>query len=119
MNHKIYNIYRPFVEDKNHVSSEDFVRKTAHFTEYFLFGVFCITAALILKRKSRIWYIPLFLGIPVALFDEKIIQKFLVAGRTSSFKDALLDNIGFYFAVLMILLVRFVCKKTKRHLKVR
>lgn len=117
VNHKIYNIYKPFVEDKNHITSEDFVRKTAHFTEYFLLGVFCSAAALFLRKKSRLWFIPLFLGIPVALFDEKIIQKFLVPGRTSSLTDALLDNIGFYSAVIIVFLVCLVWKKAKNHSK--
>lgn len=115
ISHKIYNIYKPFAEDKNHITSEVFVRKTAHFTEYFMLGILSGIAALILKRKNRFWYAPLFFGIPVALFDEKFIQRFMVPGRTSSLKDALLDNIGFYFAVLIITLVYFIYKKVKVH----
>lgn len=113
INHKFYNIYKPFVENKDKITGEDFVRKTAHFTEYFMLGILSGIVAIILKRKSKFWYASLFIGIPVALFDEKFIQKFMVPGRTSSLRDALLDNIGFYFAVIIVIFANFIYKKVK------
>lgn len=81
------------------------MRKSAHFIEYFIFGVFCSILAILWRKNRFLLLIPLLLGVLTALKDEMIIQRFLVTGRTSTMKDVLLDSIGFYLAAIMVFAV--------------
>lgn len=110
---RFFKIYAPFVRDKNHITLEEFVRKSAHFTEYFIFGIICGTAALYFRRQYKLWYLTLLCGVPVSFIDERLIQRCLVTGRTSSYKDVLLDCIGFYFAIAFALLFAAILKYIK------
>lgn len=106
-------LYTPFLESNTGLTDDFIIRKTAHFTEYFVFGFFCTAAAAALKRnRLRLWPCLLFAGPVVAFIDEKFIQLYLTVGRTSSYRDVLLDSIGFYAAVIffsvIILLVRMI-----------
>lgn len=113
INHKYFKIYAPFVKDPNNITLEEAVRKTAHFTEYFALGLLCAVCGSLLYRH-RYSVIFLFLGAATALLDERVIQLHLVAGRTSSYKDVLLDCIGFYSAfaifILIVLLIRGILR---------
>jgi VanZ family protein len=104
VNHSLYQIYAPFVEDKTNISSEEFVRKTAHFIEYFALGVICYICAYFFRKRAKWWPAPLLCALPVALIDEMFIQRYIVSGRRSAFTDVLLDCTGFYCAVLLIVL---------------
>lgn len=67
-----------------------FVRKAAHFLEFFLLGLLlCLDAGRLGIR--RIW-LPLGLGLLAALTDETI-QRF-VPGRSGELADVLLDFVG-------------------------
>lgn len=101
VDHRLFSIFTPFVE-RPPVTSEAFIRKSAHLTEYFILGLICVQAFWLLKRRRhRFAPLPLLLGPVVSIFDERIIQLFLVSGRTSSYRDVTLDSIGFYSAVLL------------------
>lgn len=83
-------------------ASELLLRKTAHFSEYFILGVITAISAVILKRtKLKYFFFVYIAGPVVALTDEMIIQKYLSFDRTPSLVDALIDCIGFYLAVLL------------------
>jgi Predicted integral membrane protein len=101
----LYWFFAPFAGENGAVSGEAVVRKAAHFTEYFVLGLFCAKAARVLIRRRLRFLVPfpLLCGPVVSLFDERFIQLFLVAGRTASYMDVLLDCIGFYCAVLLFL----------------
>lgn len=116
VNRSLYDIYRPFVENPAKINGEDFVRKTAHLTEYFILGTCCVLLFVLERRRAgrRAWLL-FGVGPAVALIDEKVIQKYLVVGRTSSLKDAALDSIGFFLAfavgLALALLRRRVLKR--------
>lgn len=106
---KYFKIYAPFVEDPNNITFEDAVRKTAHFTEYFALGLLCAVIGCNLYRH-RYSVIFLCIGAVTALIDERVIQLHIVAGRTSSYKDVLLDCIGFYSAFALFALIVLIIR---------
>lgn len=114
INPDIYKIVATFVEDKSHITGEDFVRKTAHFTEYFILGLFFGGAFIRFRKKSKRSFLLLLGGFLVAFIDERLVQQFLVSDRTSSYKDVLLDCIGFYLAAALLLLIYFIARKIRR-----
>lgn len=113
---KIYGIFSPFVPGR--ITEEIFVRKTAHFSEYFIFGAVCSMASLYWRRIPFIRVLPLLLGPFAALNDEMVIQRYLTVGRTSAIKDVLLDSIGFYtaaavvfFAAIILFILKFIFRR--------
>lgn len=99
-----YQIYRPFLNPGETADRDLFFRKSAHLAEYFLLGVFS-SVLLYVGSFSGTWrpnqLAFFFCGPLTALVDEKILQQYLVAQRTSTYQDVLLDSIGFYAAVLL------------------
>ncbi len=89
-----------------------FVRKFAHFFEFFVLGTLVFSNCLIVKKtynKSFFGY-GLFAVLFVAVTDE-FIQLF--TGRTSMVKDVLIDFLGAFCGLLIILLFDFISRKTK------
>lgn len=87
------------------VFTQFMVRKMAHFTEYFIFGiVLTITTRIIWKSfKSHIFFeLFLFLAVPVA---DETIQMFFDE-RTSNVLDVLIDFSGCVVGMLIYILVR-------------
>lgn len=117
INSGMYRVFAPFVADKSRITAEVFVRKAAHFTEYFILGIFCAVCFIIFRKKSRRWAAALLSGFPVAFIDERVIQRFFVVGRTPSYKDVLLDCIGFYCAVGLTLIIFLIYLLIKRLLR--
>lgn len=68
-----------------------FVRKAAHFTEYFVLG-FLFSNAFYFTRQKLLFVWPLSLSALYALSDE--IHQHFVPGRACSFKDVLIDCLG-------------------------
>lgn len=113
INEKYFKVYAPFVEYPNNITLEEAVRKTAHFTEYFVLGLLCaVCGCFVYRHRYSVAF--LCVGAVTALVDERVIQLHLVAGRTSSYKDVLLDCIGFYSAfalfVLIVLIIRGILR---------
>lgn len=115
IDHSVYRIYTPFVKAGVKISSDEFIRKTAHFCEYFFLGVICSVCAGYFRKRSKLWPVPLFCALPVSLADELIIQRYFVSGRGSSFNDAVLDCIGFYCAVIVIAIIIAIMYFIRRH----
>ncbi|GAC1678000.1 MAG: hypothetical protein PVS2B2_14830 [Candidatus Acidiferrum sp.] len=90
-----------------------FIRKCAHFTEYFIFS-------LLLHRAVRAgrdgwrgsWALTAFLIAAVYSGLDEFHQSF-VASRTASPYDSLLDSTGAFFALLALFLWYRVTSKTK------
>ncbi len=95
----------------NIILTENFVRKTAHFVEFFVLGVllFATVRSFITKLGTRILYAPC-VGFLVACIDE-FIQRFS-DGRSCQFSDVLLDFSGVCTAVFVLLLVSKLCKSS-------
>ena len=80
------------------------VRKTAHFIEYAVLGIFLFGAWTDRKRKSLInIIIPFIVGAVYALSDE--LHQLLVAGRAGMFSDVLLDSSGVISGILIVFLI--------------
>ena len=81
-----------------------FVRKLAHFFEYFALGVECAAVTVYLAGKAVTPYIwaDLFVVLMVAVIDE-FVQSFV--GRTSLVADVLLDFSGAVAGIVLALLV--------------
>ena len=77
-----------------------FVRKTGHFTEYFIFSLLILRGIRAGRKKFRLaWMAIALLAVATyASFDE-FHQRF-VPGRTAAVSDVVLDTIGGAFAQL-------------------
>ncbi len=86
-----------------------FVRKLAHFGEYFLFGLvaaFSLHAVCSQRGRRAALYLSFAVGPLVALLDEKVVQAYLSRGRTALFRDVLLDSCGYLAGLFLVLAVR-------------
>lgn len=79
-----------------------FVRKCAHFTEYFILGILSFVSMLEIKDKKG-YHFALVYCVSIACIDE-IIQLF-VDGRAGKFVDILLDSIGSVTGIFVLYLV--------------
>lgn len=85
-----------------------YVRKTAHFTLFFLFGLFLITAMLISYEKkysvAKIFVMSMIIALIYAISDE--VHQIFVPERGPGVKDVLIDFSGSMTAFLSFMLVR-------------
>lgn len=90
------------------------VRKTAHFTEYF---ILYWLAVLVFKnyveiKKARIYSLAIVLG--YAITDE--VHQYFIPGREMAFRDVMIDFSGGLFGCLIdLLLHKFKNKKVNRN----
>lgn len=79
-----------------------FVRKTAHFLEYFILGVIsCVTALTYKQYKLYVKIItPIIFCVFYAVSDE--VHQHFVPGRACRFFDMCIDSLGGIFAVVII-----------------
>ncbi len=83
--------------------SELFIRKAAHFSEYFLLGVLACAFFFSWKRRLVLLFGEGY-AIAVAFIDEFVCQNISV-GRGPSFLDVLLDSAGALCGVLIVFLM--------------
>ncbi len=89
-----------------------FIRKSAHFSEYFLLSLLILIATLNLKRK---WSLTMVAGMVFSVADECIQS--IVPGRVASIGDVVLDSMGLAFGITCFWLIRNLHAKAKRELK--
>ena len=88
------------------------VRKTAHFSEYFLLGASFSMFLLCCINNRFIYFSPLYCGI-VAVCDEFIMQM-ATWGRSPQWTDVLIDFGGGITALLvLVLVIKLTAKKRK------
>lgn len=85
-------------------TAEHIIRKLAHFTEFSILGFLLGGDVVLWKSSLKYAYMPLFLGLLVALLDETI-QIFAI-GRSSSVKDVWLDFSGIIFGTIVLYITR-------------
>lgn len=86
-----------------------FIRKLAHFVEFFTFGFFLIlTFNSFSKNIFKSLGFPLFFAILVPVIDEYI--QIYSLGRSSSVKDVLLDFSGASTGIFLILFVLWIIR---------
>jgi VanZ family protein len=81
------------------------IRKTAHFTEYFIFGLFLYRAV---RGSQKGWHwtwglTAWFIAACYSALDE--IHQAFVASRTASAYDSLLDSAGAFVAILILFVI--------------
>ncbi len=88
------------------------IRKTAHFTEFFILGVLytMIRACLPVKIRSSLLIFPAFATLATAVTDE-FIQSF--TNRGSSVSDVVLDFCGALCAIIIFELVIYLYRTNK------
>lgn len=94
----------PNLSEQGFATVHFFVRKAAHFTEYF---VFCLLLYRGIRGGRRGWrwtwaLTALFIAAGYSTLDE--IHQAFVASRTASPYDSLIDSIGAAFAMVVLLL---------------
>lgn len=90
-----------------------FIRKLAHFVEFFTLGVFLmLTFEAFTNKIFSIIGFPMFLAIFIPVIDEYI--QIYSDGRTSSVKDVLLDFFGAMIGIIIVSLCFVLNKKYKK-----
>ena len=90
--------------------SDHFIRKAAHFTEYFVLGALIGAAAYsYVMRRRRMLMITLPAGLAVAVCDELI--QLTSVGRSCEIKDMALDFTGVVCASLILTLIMYLIEK--------
>ena len=107
-----YKNYTPpqkieFIESWQHV-----IRKSAHFTEFFILGALSFTALLTLPltRKSRFVIAPVFCLL-CAFFDE--LSQTFSEGRSMQITDMLIDFSGAVLGIIMIWLLTLLVQNVR------
>lgn len=88
-----------------------YVRKLAHFTEYFILAV-SVAFPLYVYGMRGIWLV-IFAGafcVGFACMDE--YHQSFVAGRTPSKRDVVIDSCGAFLGILITRIVGFIGRKT-------
>ena len=98
----IYKVFNPNISDEQIeeiIETWDVpVRKTAHFTEYFILGVLIFLTLRSFDIKNI--YIMILLCFLYACSDE--IHQLFVEGRDGNIVDVLIDTFGSTFAILIL-----------------
>jgi VanZ family protein len=81
-----------------------FIRKSAHFTEYFVFGLLLYRAVRGPRPGWRWTWGLAALGLAAVYSALDEIHQAFVASRTASAYDSLLDSIGAFFAIAFLFL---------------
>lgn len=101
---------------QNIVFTQFMVRKMAHFTEYFLFGLLLtVTIWAIQKRLDGTSYFELFLFLAIPVLDENI--QIFYPGRTGNVHDVLIDFTGCVVGMGLCRLILRAFSSGKRHPK--
>lgn len=88
-----------------------YVRKLAHFAEYFLLAV-SVSFPLYVYGIRGIWLIITsgILCVGFASFDE--IHQYFVRGRGCSTRDVMIDSCGSFLGILFVLIFGYIGRKT-------
>lgn len=89
--------------------TDHFLRKLAHFTEFFILGALAGGSCALLLRPMLLW--PL-LGCALAAAADETVQLFY-DGRSGEVKDALLDTLGALCALVLLWLLLWLRKNRK------
>jgi len=97
-------------------ASMHFIRKLAHFTEFFVLG--CLLSSTFYLRRAddgrhlRVYAIACLLGLAAAACDE--LLQLTSPGRSCQITDVLLDFSGVLCAVLITALIHYLLEKRSR-----
>lgn len=111
----IVDLIRPIIDPDGEMATYEIqyiVRKTAHFTEFFVLGASLTVIAYIIGNKIFTpWiFMPLFLTLAAAVADE-YVQSF--TGRTSLVSDIVIDFSGGFSGIVLAMIVLGIIKALK------
>ena len=91
-----------------------FIRKIAHFTEYFILGVemYLFRNAYLKKNKTTLLNIT-YIGVLTAFIDETI-QLIPTLGRSGEVGDVWIDICGYLLAFLVVFVILIIIKSLKK-----
>lgn len=98
--------------DTSKINLGKIVRKLAHFTEFFLFGLVWALFYLTFKPAKIALPIALFQGVLTAVIDETI--QYFVPGRAMQIKDMIIDSTGVITAILICLIIILIRNKMEK-----
>ena len=101
----IFNIEdQKIIEQANHI-----IRKIAHFTEFFVLGLFyCLVCVFQKSKATSTIFFPMFCTMSTAVIDE-FIQSF--SDRGPALSDVLLDFSGALSGILAVIFIRRMMKR--------
>lgn len=88
------------------------IRKTAHFTEYFILFIFIYNVITIYISKRRCIIYTLALVFLYAGTDE--LHQYFIPGRSAAFRDVLIDTSGGLFAAMIDCIIRKIRTRLNR-----
>ena len=94
----VYNLTKITIEPE---TVHNLFRKFAHFTEFFILGIFVV---LFFKSINKNKFLAVIYGFLIAFLDE-LTQFFTGNGRAMRFSDMMIDTAGVLFAVLFLCII--------------
>ena len=89
-----------------------YLRKTAHYSIYFVGGVILISFMNSLSdKKTKATILSILLGFLYACSDE--LHQFFISGRDATFRDVLIDTAGVITGVVIYLAILAIVKKIR------
>lgn len=94
--------------------TEHFIRKAAHFSEYFVLGgLLLLTLRAFTKNMGQMITAPLFIGLLVPVCDESL--QLLIPGRAGMVSDVLIDFsgviCGIFLCWILLLFIRSIYQR--------
>ena len=106
---KICNSWLSAIAGPHHFEVTDaLVRKSAHFTEYFILGCLLFNGFLTRAKLKKAFWLALVVGVAYAASDE--IHQHFVPGRTMRAFDVLIDSSGMALGLALL----YLAAKRKR-----
>ncbi len=115
----IYPHFKEFSSEKQTEIIEGFsfvVRKTAHFSLYFMLGALSFLSVITYK-KPRFWIktaVAYLFCVLYAVSDE--IHQYFIPGRSCELRDVLIDSLGALSAIAILVILCISIKKIKEKL---
>lgn len=97
-----------------------YIRKTAHFTLYFILGVLVYHGFYQIKQdvSNKYLLIAWMICIGYAISDE--VHQYFIPGRSMQFTDVVIDSIGALLGLVLVMLIRkYLTNRKKRNDKTR
>lgn len=91
-----------------------FVRKTAHFTEFFVLAVTVAFPLYVYKIRGMFLFFTGGIFCVMVAFLDEYSQSF-VTGRSPAFRDVLIDSGGAFFGILVAQILCYIGRKTIFH----
>lgn len=98
-------------------STEDIVRKIAHFMEYMAVGFLSFSIVVMWSDRLRRWFLIVFGQLVISAALDEFHQHF-VPGRYASIKDVLIDTAGGVAGIAVILFFLFLRRLMHRRRKI-